>query len=257
MAIQKIGFIGGGNMACALITGIGKAMPDMSVAVSDPVGTKADARLFDHNAALVEWADLVFIAVKPHIVPIAMEQVRAVCADKPFVSIAAGVTTETLVAGLPGARVCRTMPNTPAMMGEGMTALSLSHSLTAEEFAFVKKLLGCVGQTVEVEEDLFAAVTAMSGSGPAYYFILIEAMADAAVLHGVPRALAYRLAAQTVVGAGVMARDSGLHPGALKDQVTSPHGTTIAAIDALEHANARSAMMDAVHAAYRRAREME
>lgn len=254
--IERIGFIGGGNMACALIGGI-KRQKAVEIGVSDPAGTRAEARLFGGNEELVRWADLVFIAVKPHIVPAVMEQVRGVCTDKPFVSIAAGVRTETLKAGLPGARVCRTMPNTPALVGEGMTALSLSHTLKEEEAAFVKELLQCVGQVAEIGEEHFAAVTAVSGSGPAYFFLMIEAMADAAVLHGIPRALAYRLASQTVAGAGAMARETGRHPGVLKDEVTSPGGTTIVAVDALEHANVRSAMMDAVHAAYGRAKEME
>lgn len=254
---KRVGFIGGGNMACAMIGGIQGTAQDIEIAVSDPAGTHANAKIIANNAALADWADIIFLAVKPHIMPIAMRQVREACEDKPFVSIAAGVTMEALKKGLPGARVCRTMPNTPAMVGEGVIALSLSHTLKDEEYAFVKMLLGYIGITVEVEEDMFAAVTAVSGSGPAYFFLMIEAMADAAVMHGMPRELAYKLAAQTVVGAGVMARDSGLHPGVLKDQVTSPGGTTIAAIDALEHANVRSSMMDAVHAAHKRAREME
>lgn len=255
--IEKIGFIGGGNMASAIIGGLQRTMGDVQIGVSDPAGVRQDVRAFDANDALVRWADIAVIAVKPHIVPIAMGQAAAVCAGKPFVSIAAGVRMETLLGGLPGARVLRTMPNTPALVGEGMTAFAANHTLTDDEYRFVKAMFEGIGQVAEVEEELFAAVTAVSGSGPAYFFLMLEAMADAAVQHGMPRRLAYRLASQTLAGAGVMARESGRHPGVLKDEVTSPGGTTIAAIDALEHANARSAMMDAVHAAYNRAREME
>ncbi len=255
MAIEKIGFIGGGNMACAIIAGI-KGMP-VTVGVSDPAGCNAEAELFSDNVILTQWADLVVFAVKPHIMPSVMKEVAPVAAEKPFISIAAGISTSAISAALPGARTLRVMPNTPAMLRQGMSVFALPHTLSQDELAFAKAMFACVGSVAEVGEGLMAAVTSLSGSGPAYFFLLIEAMADAGVKNGLPRALAYQLASQTAVGSGIMVRDSGRHPGVLKDEVCSPYGTTIAAIAALEHAGARAAMMDAVEAAYRRAKELE
>lgn len=212
---------------------------------------------FKSNAQVAAWADLIILAVKPAVVSAVAGEIRKAGEGKAIVSIAAGITTQALAGWLPDCRVARVMPNTPALVGEGMTAVSKANSLAEHELAFVTELFESIGRVVLVDEHQLAAVTALSGSGPAYFFLLIEAMADAGVKHGLPRALAYELAAQTALGAGKMVRDAGQHPGALKDAVCSPGGTTIQAISALENAGARSAMMQAVDACYNKAKEME
>lgn len=203
------------------------------------------------SARLAQESDAIVLAVKPIHALDAITGIKNYAADKVFVSIVAGLTTETLKRELPMCRVLRVMPNTPAQVGEGAIVLSLDHTLGDSEFEAAKSIAAALGTVEVVPERLMEAVTAVSGSGPAYVFVMIEAMADAGVRCGLPRDVAYRLAAQTVKGAGSMAMDA--HPAILKDAVCSPAGTTIEAIYALEKAGFRGALMDAVGCAYQKA----
>jgi pyrroline-5-carboxylate reductase len=178
-------------------------------------------------------------------------------AGKAIVSIVAGLPLASLqeAAGA-GARVVRVMPNTPALIQRGATGYALGRTATAEDAALTEKLFGAVGLVVQVKEELLDVVTGLSGSGPAYVYLVIEALADAGVLMGLPRDLSLKLAAQTVVGAAEMVIQTGRHPAALRDEVTSPGGTTIAGLEALESCALRSAFFSAVRAATERARQL-
>lgn len=172
------------------------------------------------------------------------------------ISIAAGVTLATLAEAAPKARLIRAMPNTPAMIGKGAAAFSPGPGANAEDAAHARALLGSVGLAVEVPERLLDAVTGLSGSGPAYVYLMIEALADGGVRCGLPRSEALTLAAQTVLGSAAMVLETGMHPAALKDMVTSPGGTTIAGLATMERRGLRSALIDGVEAATARAREL-
>ncbi|MCA9576749.1 MAG: pyrroline-5-carboxylate reductase [Polyangiales bacterium] len=263
----KITFVGAGNMAAAIIAGLVRADASASsritaVDVSEStlqrlhdlhgVGTSTDA------ATAVRGADVVVLAVKPQVVEAVLPRVReGVGAEALVVSIVAGVTSKTLEAGLPpGTRVVRTMPNTPALVGRGATAIAAGTHATEGDLTTTSALFDAVGLTVTVPEKLLDAVTGLSGSGPAYVFLFLEALADGGVREGLPRDTALRLAAQTVLGAATMMLETGAHPGMLKDQVTSPGGTTIAAVEALEGRAFRGTVMSAVSAATARSRAL-
>ena len=207
-------------------------------------------------------SDLVVLAVKPSIVAAALDGLGALPADvrrRPlWVSIAAGVTLRALGAHLPdGARIVRAMPNTPALVRAGATAFVANTSATPADRAAARRLFEAVGYAWEApQEALLDAVTGLSGSGPAYVFVLLEALADAGVASGLPRDAAYSLATHTVLGSARLALETGRHPGSLKDQVTSPGGTTIAGLQQLEAGGFRAAIQAAVAAATRRAREL-
>lgn len=260
---MKLAFIGAGNMAGALMAGIHRkgehtigAMdtdPAKVTAVKDLYGGEgfADAP----SAAL--WADVLFLAVKPHIMPIVMKEISSSVTGKPVVSVAAGITSAQLRRALPQARTMRTMPSTPAMVGEGITLISKEHQFGEEEFRAVWDVFASVGKTFLIEDKDMAAAFTVSSSSPAFFFLIIEAMADAAVQLGITRDMAYQLAAQAALGSGKMVVESGTHPAVLKDQVCSPGGTTIRGIAAMEAYGVRNAMMQAVCAGYARAKELE
>ena len=210
------------------------------------------------NAAVAEsTSGLIFLAVKPNLIPTVLSAIRDHVGDACVVSIAAGVTLAALEAGLkPGTRVVRVMPNTPCLVGQTAAGYAAGTAATPADMLLVGSLLGSVGTAVEVQPKDLDAVTGLSGSGPAYVFLLIEALADGGVRNGLPRQTALALAAQTVKGAAEMVLSTGRHPGDLKDAVCSPGGTTIAGVEALEQAGFRYAAMSAVSAATARSKEL-
>ena len=264
---MKIGFIGLGNMASAIIGGItGKGI----VPASDIIGadkfpaavTKAAVsfgiRAVSDNIEVVTTADILFLAVKPQMFPEVIAQIRdQVKEETVIVSIAPGKTiawlTELFGKDL---KIVRCMPNTPALVGEGCTGVCHNEKVTTEEFAKVSEILNSFGKAIEVPEHLMDTVVGVSGSSPAYVFMLIEAMADAAVADGMPRPQAYQFAAQAVYGSAKMVLETGKHPGELKDMVCSPAGTTIEAVRVLEETGFRSAVIEAQMACVEKSRSL-
>ena len=254
-------------MAAALAKGFvnaGLVSPD-SLIGSDPVpaGREAFSRSVgcettDLNADVLAKAKVVFLAFKPHQLDEATEAVRDQFDESHLViSILAGVRLAKLDAACGGrARLVRVMPNTPALVGEGACGYALGQSATAEDGELVKRLLSAVGVAYEVKERLIDAVTGLSGSGPAYGYMIIEALSDGGVAAGLPRDISTRLAAQTMLGAAKMVLETGKHPGELKDMVCSPGGTTIEGVHELEEGGVRSALISAVRAATERAVEL-
>jgi len=266
-AQHVLGVIGVGKMGGALVRGLVRAgaLPPEQVLLSDAEPGRADrlahelgVRVAASNRDLASRSEFVLLAVKPSaIAGVVREIAGALGADHTLVSIAAGVPTGRLREwlGKAGPALVRVMPNTPALIGAGMFAVAASE-VAPERIAVLERLLGALGRVVVVPEAMMDAVTGVSGSGPAYVFTLIEAMADAGVAAGLPRSLAQELAAQTVAGAARMVLETGEHPAALKDAVASPGGTTIAGLAELEARGFRAAVMAAVKAAARRSREL-
>jgi pyrroline-5-carboxylate reductase len=260
-----IAVIGAGKMGEALISGLMKAgaRPDDIVIterdearaqeLSQRYGVKAVA-----NAEAARVAETLVLAVKPQDMDALLTELSsAVTPDRLIVTIAAGIPTSAiekrLVEGVP---VVRVMPNTPALVGEAMSVVASGAHARPEHLERAESLFRPVGKVIRLPETQLDAVTALSGSGPAYVFYLVEAMTDAGILLGLPRAIAHELIVQTVVGAAVMLRDSGEHPGILREAVTSPAGTTIAAIRELENHGVRAAFLSALEAARDRSREL-
>eukprot|EP00472_Partenskyella_glossopodia_P002115 CAMPEP_0197524586 /NCGR_PEP_ID=MMETSP1318-20131121/9214_1 /TAXON_ID=552666 /ORGANISM="Partenskyella glossopodia, Strain RCC365" /LENGTH=259 /DNA_ID=CAMNT_0043077565 /DNA_START=114 /DNA_END=896 /DNA_ORIENTATION=+ len=211
----------------------------------------------DDNIAVVNSSSVIILAVKPGIIPLVMNEIKGlVTSDKLIISIAAGVTTSTIQSFCPSARVIRVMPNTPCLVLETASAYCLGKNAEKKDGEVVEKLLSSCGVTHQIKESLLDAVTGLSGSGPAYVYIMIEAMADGGVRMGLPRSVALNLAAQTVLGSAKMVLETGEHPGLLKDKVASPGGTTIAGIHALERGGIRATLMNAVEAAASRSSEL-
>ncbi len=260
------GFIGAGKMATAMIRGmIRVGTPTESISASDPLASiraalaaETGVATFDTNRAVVAQSDVLVLAVKPQLMAAVLAELRpAIGPEHLVVSIAAGVPLSALAHGLgEGRRIVRVMPNTPALVGEGAAAYCLGPAVRPGDDEIVRGCLEAVGLAYLVPESLLDAVTGLSGSGPAFVYVMIEALADGGVRVGLPRDVAQQLAAQTVLGAAKMVQETGLHPGALKDQVASPAGTTIAGLQALERGGVRSALFDAVEAAYRRSVEL-
>jgi len=263
----NVGFIGTGKMATALARGLvtaGIVKPDQ-VLGSDVVedaraafGREVGARTTAFNPDVPKFASVFILAVKPAQVPAVLKELRGHVSERHLlVSLAAGVPLASLEEGLEtGARVVRVMPNTPALVGAAASAYALGRSATAEDGQLVEGLLGAVGLALQVPEPQLDAVTGLSGSGPAYVYLIIEALSDGGVAAGLPRDIAHKLAAQTVLGAARMALETGLHPGVLKDMVTSPGGTTIEGVHELEKAGVRGAMINAVRAAADKAHKL-
>jgi pyrroline-5-carboxylate reductase len=263
---QKVAFVGGGQMAEALIGGmlaVKLCAPD-HIRVSDPIAERLDVLKKKYgvqtgrsNREIAAWGDIVVLAVKPQVLDGVLKEVGAELAKALVVSIVAGVPISRITDACGrDARVIRAMPNTPALVQQGMTALAIGAGAQEKDVASVRGIFESVGKVVPIEERLMDAVTGLSGSGPAYVFLAIEALADGGVKMGVPRAIAEMLAAQTVLGAAQMVLETGQHPARLKDQVASPGGTTIAGLHRLEQGGLRATLIDAVEAATKRSQEL-
>ncbi len=261
------GFIGAGKMATALAKGMisAKIVSADSIFAHDPIklageafASETSASILDSNRDLADRCKILVLAVKPQSVPTVLNDLHSVITpDHLVISIAAGISLATLT-GLIGhdRRIVRVMPNTPALLGLGASAYSLGKAATHDDDLTVKTCLGSVGLAYRVPEPMLDAVTGLSGSGPAYAYLMIEALSDGGVRMGLPRDISTALAAQTILGAAKMVLETGIHPGALKDQVTSPGGTTIAGLHALERGGLRAALMNAVEAATCRSIEL-
>lgn len=256
MKAYSLGFIGGGNMAQAIIKGAvkkGTVSPDhVFVYDIDSDKTKALAEnagiiSAEDMTSLCRNSDIIMVAVKPAVMETVLNQIKHVLGEKPLVSIAAGWSADRIraIIGIDKS-VCRLMPNTPLMAGEGMSVFETPCNIPDDAFEFIERLFMSLGRIEHVPASAMDAVTAVSGSGPAYVFMFIEALSDAGVLCGLPRDKAMTLAAQTVFGSAKMVLDSGRHPGALKDAVCSPGGTTIEAVKSLESDGFRGAVIKAV-----------
>lgn len=264
----KLGFIGAGNMGAAIMRGLIAAdyLTADDMAICD-LNTRRLEELSDEypgltctesDVELAEMCDMIVLAVKPHFMAETIDHIRDELNGKAVISIAAGWTVEQLTNALEGsgATCLRVMPNTPAMVGEGMTAICEDTTFDQDDLEFAKGIFDSVGRTVILPERLFDGVIAISGSSPAYVYMMIEAMADAGVKEGLYRSTAYELAAQAVLGSALMVLQSGTHPAALKDAVCSPAGTTIEAVEELERKGFRAAIMDAMKVCAQKSREM-
>lgn len=251
---KTIGFLGAGNMAEALIRGLvhGGVVPAERIVAAYGITAVAD------NAAVAARAELLVLSVKPQILERVVREVATHVAPTALVvSVAAGVDTATIESHLPsGARVVRAMPNTPALVRAGATAIARGRHATDADLGEARLIFDAVGLTVVLDESQLDAVTGLSGSGPAYIFLILEALADAGVKVGLSRRNAQRLAAQTVMGSAKLLLDTDEHPGRLKDMVTSPGGTAIAGLHTLEQGGLRTTLINAVETATKRAREL-
>lgn len=267
LAKLSIGFLGAGKMATALARGFIRArlVGPRQVSASDPVAAARTAfakaigaKAAGCNAEVAQSARVIFLAVKPDQVASVLAEVREhFTRGHLLVSIAAGVPIAKLEGSLPaGARVIRVMPNTPALVGESASAYAAGKSATSADIELAQKLFSAVGAAFPVKEYLLDAVTGLSGSGPAYVYQFIEALSDGGVAAGLPREVATRLAAQTVLGSAKMVLETGQHPGALKDMVTSPGGTTIEGLHELEKGKLRGTVISAVRAAAEKSKKL-
>jgi pyrroline-5-carboxylate reductase len=268
VASYSIGFVGAGNMAEALIGGLlraGQTQASQIVASAprkerrDELHAEYGIEVTADNKEICKRCQVVVLSVKPQILlSRVLPELQPVFSPQALVvSVASGVTTSDLATALSSsARVVRAMPNTPAKVGAGATALARGQNATDEDVELAKTLFDAVGLTVVIDESLLDAVTGLSGSGPAYVFLILEALADAGVKVGLSRRDAQRLAAQTMLGSAKLLLESDLHPGQLKDMVTSPGGTAIAGLHTLEQGGLRTTLINAVEAATRRAREL-
>ncbi|MBK9519804.1 MAG: pyrroline-5-carboxylate reductase [Anaeromyxobacter sp.] len=264
---QTIAFIGAGNMAEALVKGLlraGVAAPQEIVCTDrrpergPELAARYGVRVTQDNLAAVREAGVIVLSVKPQVMEKVLAEIGpALDASKLVISIAAGIPIVAIERKVGhGVRVIRTMPNTPALVGAGATALSPGEHATEADLVQARALFDAIGMTVVVDEPLLDAVTGLSGSGPAYIFLIIEALSDGGVKAGLARAQAQELAAQTVYGSAKLLIETGEHPGRLKDQVTSPGGTAIAGLHTLEAGGLRTTLMNAVEAATNRSREL-
>lgn len=264
---MRIGFIGAGNMSSAIIKGIISSgivkkedvfAADKFLPILEKVKTNYGINITEDNKEVVEKCDVIFLAVKPQFYNEVIKEISPfVKATTTVVTIAPGQTLKNLEAAFgKEIKIVRTMPNTPAMVCEGMTAVCANKKVTKEELEYICTLLNSIGKAEVVAEYMMDAVVGVSGSSPAYVYMFIEALADGAVMEGMPRDMAYKFAAQAVLGSAKMVLETGMHPGALKDMVCSPGGTTIEAVSILEERGMRSSVIEAIRGCVAKARKM-
>ena len=266
LSIRKIAFIGGGNMAEAIIRGLLREDVGVGICVAEINPKRRDEITAQFPRVSVvadaleaaQWGEVVVLAIKPQQSERALDLIQPVITpEKLVISIMAGIPSSRIEANLlPGCRVVRAMPNTSALIGSGATAVCAGRKASPDDLDLARQIFSLVGTAVAVEEKLMDAVTGLSGSGPAYVFTFIEALCDAGVKNGLPRDIAAQLAAQTVFGAARMVVETGEHPALLKEKVTSPGGTTIAALHVLENGSFRGVVMNAVEAACLKSKEL-
>lgn len=263
----QIGFIGSGNMAIAMLKGLlnSNLVPSQEILMSNPSQIKVDQFVKDYqingttsNQEVANSCKIVILAVKPYLYLDIIDEIKtSIQVDTIIVSIAAGITIKAIEEQFEQSiKLVRTMPNTPAQVCEGMSAIIPNANIDESELNQVIAIFNSIGKCEVVSESLIDSVIAVSGSSPAYVYMMIEAMADAAVLQGMSRNLAYQFAAQAVLGAAKMVVETGLHPGVLKDQVCSPGGTTIEAVSKLEETGFRSSIMSAMATCADKSRQM-
>ncbi|XP_078446314.1 pyrroline-5- carboxylate (P5C) reductase [Wolffia australiana] len=261
----RLGFIGAGKLAESIARGVAKSgvLSSSSIRTSHWIPERKDAfrsfgvKLMESNAQVAADSDLIIISVKPNVVKdVLLELKPTFSEEKILVSVAAGIKLKDLQEWSGHSRLIRVMPNTPSAVGEAASVISRGERASETDVEWVATLFNAIGKTWIAEEKYFDAITGLSGSGPAYIFLAIEAMADGGVAAGLPRDLALSLASQTVLGAAAMVNRTGKHPGQLKDDVASPAGTTIAGIHELEKGGFRATLMNAVIAATNRCKEL-
>lgn len=260
-----IGIIGGGNMAEAMVSGLISDGYDAARIMVGDINEERLAYLRKNyqvkvtidNRQIVSSSDVVILALKPSVLEAVLRPLQEMFSKQLVISIAAGITigklTECIVGKLP---IVRVMPNTPCLIREGISAIAYNDLVSSEQVTIAKDIFSSVGQVIVTEEKFLNAITGLSGSGPAYVYLIIEALADAGVQVGLDRNSSLLLATQTVIGAGKMVIETGRHPAQLKDAVTSPGGTTIAALHVLEQGKLRGTLMEAVKVATKRAEEL-
>lgn len=264
---MKMGFIGSGNMGGAIIGGIvnGKIANPSDIIVSDKneaalvkINSEYGVNTTTDNKTVAKEADVLFLCVKPQFLYFVIDEIKdSISENTVIVSIVAGQSIEAITSAFgKKIKLVRVMPNTPALVGEGMAALTINKNVSKEEADIVLNVFNSFGKGEIVPENLMDAVTAVSGSSPAYVFMMIEAMADAAVIGGMPRSQAYTFAAQAVMGSARMVLETGKHPGELKDMVCSPAGTTIDAVASLEKNGFRSSMIEAMVSCMNKSKEL-
>ena len=268
---KKIGFIGGGNMAEAIIKGMlsSSTISGSNIFVSEPNKSRQTFLISEYkikvmkdNLDLVKKTDVLIVAVKPQIIRQVLKDVAEhITAQKLVISVAAGVPISQIEKALSNGKkkkpsIVRTMPNTPSVVQEGVTAITVGEGVGKSDLKISHEIFQSVGRTVEVPEDQIDAVTGLSGSGPAYIFMIIEALSDAGVKMGLSRNVSNELTIQTVLGSALLVRETGTSPGELKNRVTSPGGTTIAGLHALEKGSLRATLMNAVEKATLRSKEL-
>jgi pyrroline-5-carboxylate reductase len=264
----KLAIVGGGVMAEAIISRLvqEKVFGADQILVSEPQLARRDylhktyaVQVTEHNREAFYNSDVLLLAIKPQVLGDVVKEIEPADHHESsplLISILAGVTLAQLANAFPSQPIIRVMPNTPAIIGSGMSVLAPSEQVLPSHLSLAKSIFAAVGQVIQVEESLMDAVTALSGSGPAFVAMMVEALADGGVASGLPRAIANKLALETVLGTTELLKESKLHPGELKDRVTSPGGTTIAGVLQLEKRGFRAAVIEAVKAAYLRAQEL-
>ena len=264
---KKIAMIGAGNIAEALVSGLlrGKVVEQKQIFATDVsdqrlhhFSSRFGVRVGSDNAAAAKWADITILSVKPQVIDEVLAGIEFPSRSEPLlISVAAGVPIGRIQRYLPSrSRVIRVMPNTPSIVLEGATALAGGPGVSSQQMDMGKAIFEAVGRVVVVDESHIDTITGLSGGGPAYVYVFIEALADGGVKMGLPRSVAQLLAAQTVLGAAKMVLESGEHPGVLKDRVASPGGTTIAGLHRLEEGKFRGTVINAVQSATQRSREL-